>query len=51
MSIERDVSDLKEKVRKLEERVSQLESRNQTQASSPSANEGSVGIIYQGRVR
>ena len=35
MSIEHDVRELKEQVRKLEARVVQLESRNQTQVPPP----------------
>lgn len=49
MSVEHEIKILKDKVDKLEKRVTQLELQNKSQTPPP--NEGSSTIIYQGRVR
>ena len=49
MSVEHEIKMLKDKVDKLEKRVTQLELQNQPQTPPP--NEGSSTIIYHGRVR
>ncbi|MBQ9226428.1 MAG: hypothetical protein IJ177_09610 [Fibrobacter sp.] len=49
MNVEQEIKKLQQKISDLENRIQKLESPKQVQA--PSANEGAVGIIYQGRVR
>ena len=49
MNVEQEIKNLQQRVSALENRIQELESPKQAQ--TPSANEGAVGIIYQGRVR